>query len=434
MLPSAAVEVRDPIHGAVELLPGETAVIDHPLFQRLRDIKQLGFAELSFPSATHSRYGHSIGVLALSSQAFRTIFADRTLCGKDAASRFHACLRLAALLHDVGHLPLSHAIETSMPPVEALGLRCVRPAPTGRRASHEDYTLKVVCESSLSPLVAAVHPDVRPEHVAALIDPGVPAEDGFFVERGLDLRPLLSQLVSSELDVDRIDYLLRDSYFAGVAYGRFDHGWLLAHLAHLVTDEGRVNLALDRRALYAFDDFLLSRYHMFLMVYFHYRAVIFQEMLRLFLEAEGAGPAVPADVEALVGADDHALMAHLRGSDNEWARRIVGRDPYKLLVERHGPSADRDLAPAVEALRAAGVPHIRTDSFGVLSKYVDKGRAGPQLYVLDRSPVWPEPPRPIEESTDLFSRYGDRRRICRLYVPRDERPGASDLLRSLQPE
>jgi len=427
------VEVRDPIHGAVELGPGETAVIDHPLFQRLRNIKQLGFAELSFPSATHSRYGHSIGVLALSSQAFRNIFADRPLSGNDVRSRFHACLRLAALLHDVGHLPLSHAIETSMPQVEALGLRCVQPAPSGRQATHEDYTLKVICESSLSPFVAAVHPDVQPEHVAALIDPGVPDTEGFFVDDGLDYRPLLSQLVSSELDVDRVAYLLRDSYFAGVAYGRFDHGWLLAHLSGLPTEEGRVHLALDRRALYAFDDFLLSRYHMFLMVYFHYRPVVFKEMLRRFLQTEGAGAAVPSDVEALIEADDHALMVHLRRSENEWARRIVDRDPYKLLVERHGPTAHEDIAPAKDALQAAGVPHIRTDSFGVLSKYANKGRSGPRIYVLDRSAVWPEPPLPLEESTDLFRRYGDRRRICRLYVPREERAGASRLLAELQP-
>jgi len=427
------VEVRDPIHGGVELYEGETAVIDHPLFQRLRNIKQLGFAELSFPGATHNRYGHSIGVLALASHAYRSIELGLPLSGPETGLRFLQCVRLAALLHDVGHLPLSHAIEASLPPVETLGLTCVRPAPSGRRATHEDYTLKVLCESSLSPVIGAVHPEVEPRHVAALIDPAVPDDDGFFVDGGLDYRPLLSQLVSSELDMDRVDYLLRDSFFAGVAYGSFDHHWLLAHLCHLVADDGRVFLALDRRALYAFDDFLLSRYHMFLMVYFHHRAVIYKEMLRRYLREEGAGEVVPTDVEDLVRADDHALMGRLRASRNEWARRIVERDAFKLLVERHGASAEQAVLRGAEALTAAGVRHICTDSWGVLSKYAEKGRGAPTLWVRDHSSVWPDPPCPIEQSTDLFDKYADRRRISRIYVAAEDREAAARLLAGLKP-
>ena len=332
------------------------------------------------------------------------------------------------LLHDVGHPPLSHCTESALPPVEDLDLSCVFPRRQGRRATHEDFTLKIITDSSMSAVVAT-HGGVEPLYVAALIDPDVRVDDGFFVEEGLDYRPLLSQLVSSELDMDRVDYLLRDSHFAGVEYGRFDHRWILAHLRAQSTDGDRVHLALDQRAIYAFDDFLLSRYHMFLMVYYHYRPVVFEEMmLRWF--AEIGGHAVPEDIEAYAGADDPWLMGRLRESVSEWALRIVERRPYKLLLERHGPTAV-DLAGMAEGLDEAGIPYIQTDSWGVLSKYSGAATAPPRaptLYVVDGAKLLAGPARPIQESTDLFARYAERRRISRLYVPPEELDPASAVI------
>lgn len=425
-----ALEVRDPIHGAIDVSVGERSVIDHRLFQRLRNVRQLGFSELAFPSATHNRYGHSIGAMWLAERAFRSIFptsgAQRPLSSA-AHERFRRCLRLATLLHDVGHPPLSHCTESAMPPVEDLGLASVRPARSGRRATHEDFTVKIIAESSLSPVIAQAS-EPAPIHVAALIDPDVPVDDDFFHDGGLDYRPLLSQLVSSELDMDRVDYLLRDSHFAGVEYGRFDHRWLLAHLRAHVADGDRVHLALDQRAIYAFDDFLLSRYHMFLMVYYHYRPVVFEEMMLRWFDEVG-GHAVPTDVESYAGADDPWLMGRLRESVSEWALRIVERRPYKLLLERHGSPAE-DLPELAERLDEAGIPYIATDSWGILSKYsaaaTTPSRA-PTLYVVDSSRLLPRPVRPIQESTDLFARYAERRQISRLYVPPEQLDEASGL-------
>ncbi len=421
------MEVRDPIHGAIEVEDGERAVIDHPLFQRLRNVRQLGFSELAFPSATHNRYGHSIGAMWLSGAALHGIFSNCPLSAR-AKDRFRRCVRLAMLLHDVGHPPLSHCTESALPPVEDLDLSCVFPRRQGRRATHEDFTLKIITDSSMSAVVAT-HGGVEPLYVAALIDPDVRVEDGFFVEEGLDYRPLLSQLVSSELDMDRVDYLLRDSHFAGVEYGRFDHRWILAHLRAQSTDGDRVHLALDQRAIYAFDDFLLSRYHMFLMVYYHYRPVVFEEMMRRWF-AETGEYAVPLDVEAFAQADDAWLTGRLRASDSEWARRIVDRSPYSLLLERHG-GPDGGLGDLSERLEEAGVAQIHTDSWGMLSKYAATPTSpvqGPTLYVVDASPLLPEPTRAIQDSTDLFARYRERRRISRLYVDPDDVDRASRLL------
>ena len=421
------LEVRDPIHGAIEVHDGERSVIDHPLFQRLRNVRQLGFSELAFPSATHNRYGHCIGAMHLADLAFQGIF-QRAPVPRPVHERFRRCLRLASLLHDVGHPPLSHCTESALPPVEDLDLRVVGTPRTGRRATHEDFTVKIIAESSLSVEIARSG-EASPAHVAALIDSDVPVGDDFFVHAGLDYRPLLAQLVSSELDMDRVDYLLRDSHFAGVEYGRFDHRWLLAHLRSHKVDGDRVHLALEQRAIYAFDDFLLSRYHMFLMVYYHYRPVVFEEMMLRWFKETG-GYAVPADVEEYVEADDGWLMARLRSSRSEWAARIVERRPYKLLMERHG-GPDVGLAGFASRLEEAGVPLIQTDSWGVLSKYAAGASTdlqGPTLYVVDESPLLPEPVRPIQESTDLFVRYAQRRRLSRLYVPPSDVARASALL------
>src|SRR3954467_6949431 len=113
------MEIRDVIHGSIRIEPDERAVIDSAYFQRLRQIKQLGFAENSFPSATHNRYIHSLGAMQTASRAFETIFAKAELPNREG---FRSALRLAALLHDIGHGPLSHTTEIAMPDVRELKL------------------------------------------------------------------------------------------------------------------------------------------------------------------------------------------------------------------------------------------------------------------------------------------------------------------------
>src|SRR5690606_13480364 len=110
------MDIRDPLHGSIGLNAAERAVVDSAAFQRLRNIKQLGFGELSFPGATHSRYIHSIGAFHLSGIAFDSIFKTFPFSSNDSSKRFRQALRLAALLHDVGHGPLSHSTEEVMPP------------------------------------------------------------------------------------------------------------------------------------------------------------------------------------------------------------------------------------------------------------------------------------------------------------------------------
>ncbi len=437
------MEIRDVLHGSVSIEAHERAILDSRYFQRLRAIKQLGFAEFSYPSATHNRYVHSLGAMRVATQAFETIFdgpesrpsqnaSDRLLLARtnpDAFVRFRAVTRLAALLHDVGHGPLSHTTEFAMPDVAKLAL----PPWTGissqnRKANHEDYTLKILLDSGLTKILdqAAEKFGFGSKHVAALIEPKLPIDDSFFCEvidgKRVDFRPILQQIISSELDADRMDYLRRDSLFAGVSYGQFDFDWLVGNLtAHV--HQGRCYLALQHRALYAFEDFLISRFHMFLMVYLHYKSIVFDEMLSQYFTTAPGEYTLPSDIEAYCEANDAQLYNHLAKSRNEWARRIAEKRPYRMLVELHsgippGKAArerqDKLLTELKAKLTAKKIHFIEANVSGELSKYFRK--PGDPIFVRYDN-LFSDPNYiPLEKCTDLFERYAEKRSIMRLYV------------------
>ena len=283
------MEIRDPVHGSIPLSPQEVAVIDTAEYQKLRTIKQLGFSEFSFPGGTHNRYIHSIGVTHLAGMAFDVIFDAYPFTSNDSRVRFRQCLRLAAMLHDIGHGPLSHTTEEVMPQLSQLSVGVYRFKEGGleeRQATHEDYTIKYITDSPLTPVLEQNFPHLQPIHIACLIDNELQCPDDFFLDNGIDFRPILSQIVSSELDVDRMDYLGRDAYFCGTSYGKIELNWLLSNLTHHRVED-RLFLALNRRALYTFDDFLISRHHMHLMVYFHHKSIIYEENVDEVFKVEG---------------------------------------------------------------------------------------------------------------------------------------------------
>ena len=419
------MEIRDPIHGGMQVSGSELAVIDQPWVQRLRHIGQTGFAYLPFPGATHSRFSHSLGVMHLAGRAFESAYADWTFDRPDAAERFRAVVRIAALCHDIGHAPFSHCTEFAMPPLRDLGLRWLRArgANTGpdgvedRRATHEDYTLAILEQTALAEAIAANFPFTA-QHVAALISGDVRVPDDFFRDGGFDHRRLLSQIVSSELDVDRLDYLVRDAYYTGAVYGHVDVDWLISNLSAWPGD-GQVWLALQDRAIYAFDDFLLSRHHMFLMVYFHHEGVVFEEMLKRYLTAPTCDWALPSDLDAYLQVDDIALRQHLRTVEDPWARRVTGLDPWIRVIERHGNPVQASLESEEAKLVEHGFDPIAVTSTGRLSRYATIGRKrrrAPSIMVL---PEQGKATR-LDEATEVFERYRDARAISRLYVAPDE--------------
>lgn len=410
------MEIRDPVHGTIELSDAETAVIDTPEYQRLRQIKQLGFAEYSFPGATHNRYLHSIGVCHVAGMVFDQIFKNFQFSKTAVKNRIRQAVRLAALLHDIGHGPLSHTTEEVMPMLSELKVAVYKKSMAGLRANHEDYTIKYLTDSPLSKALENAFKDLSPVHVACLVDKTLKAPDDFFVDNKIDLRPLLCQIVSSELDCDRMDYLERDSLFCGTNYGKFDLPWMINNLIpHIVEDTAY--LGINRRALYTFDDFLISRHHMHLMVYFHHKSIIYEEMLNRYLSSEDCKFHLPADINEYTSYTDYKLYEHLAQQKNPWAKRIAQRKPYRVLIELHNTSESARPKNMMKALEKEGIDAIWASSSARLSKYhsstsTDKNAP---IYVVDQYDKW-DIPAPIDKSTEIFQRYEGTRIIDRIYV------------------
>ena len=426
-----SVELRDPVHGPIPVSEAELQVIDAPLFQRLRRIKQLGFAELVFPGAVHNRYLHSIGAMHLAGRAFDALWGER-LHG-DAWRRLRQCVRFGALLHDIGHPPLSHAAEALLPSIAEL--KVPGEPRTEGRASHEDMTTKIILDSALTSVIERVGAPygIAPKHVAALIDDELTIDDDAFALEGLDVRPALHGLVSGELDVDRMDYLLRDSTFAGVNYGRYDLDWLMSNLV-MLDDGGLWRAGIHVRALPAFEHFLLARYHMFQMVYFHAKSDIYDAMLREWLREVGDEARFPADTEAYALCDDAWLLNRLRSSGNIWARRIMTQRPLTLAAELRAPLSEGQRNELKATLEEEGIAHIFLTAKPVLSRYAQAPvelRQNPLLVKMDGGVRAANERARIEDVTDLFNRYDTTLRLERLYVEADARASLRERLREL---
>lgn len=414
------MEIRDPVHGSIPINDAEISILEHPFFQRLRNIKQLGFSEYVFPGATHTRYLHSIGVMNVSTMVFNSLFKDQS--SKDIL-RLKESLRLGCLLHDIGHAPLSHSTESVMPMVSALKLP-KQFFTSDRQASHEDYTIKSITDSSFTQSFKDVTNEfgIDPKAIAELVI-GETADPGYFTVNGINYFPLLHQLVSSEMDCDRMDYLLRDSYFCGVSYGKFDLDWIIDNLK-ICVENNEAYLGISERAISTFDDFLLSRFHMFMMVYFHYRAVCLEQMLMRYFENSRSEYAIPADIEAYLEHDDAYLMRVLRKSDNVWAKRVVTNNIPKKILETFGTVHLEQMHQLEGYLKSQKIDYIKCSSTGRLSKYYSAN--SPQdiypMKVMRESALSKNHRtiKNIQEATDLFLKYSESHAVNRIHCDFDE--------------
>lgn len=410
------MRIRDPIHGTISVSDAEAAVVDSRIFQRLRHIRQLGFGDLAFPGATHTRHAHSLGAMHVASRLFDAIVTPASLSSQ-SRERFRTAVRVAVLCHDIGHMPLSHASEHIAPLRAALRLPSWMRGEQGEQATHEDFTAKLILDSPLTDIINSAYAPwgITAPLVASLVTGQLPPGAEGFRDGSLDWTPVLRALVSGELDADRMDYLLRDSFYTGVNYGRYDLEWILQNL-FAVERQDKAVLALSKAAVFAFEDFLLSRYHMFLAVYFHHTSVSFDWMLRQYYTESKGEFEIPADPEAFLECDDIALHLILRKSRNRWAQRIVQRNGFKRVAQFTERDVAYDVAALSKALHQAGVEHFALESLGVLSKYFQEGE-GPALYVEDRSNGRLTE---ISHYTSLYQRFSGAVRLSRVYVRPDQ--------------
>ena len=322
-------KICDPLYGYIYLEGDEGGLLNHPVFQRLRLIRQLGFSDKAFPSATHNRFTHSLGVSHLAGEAFDSIFEKNKKLLKGSKKKlFRKLVRMAALLHDIGHGPFSHSSERFMPSLSQLNLQKYLKN-SDRAACHEDYTLKfIIQEDGLSKVLKEM--GLEPYSLAQILHPDFLIETDDFKEGGLNFLPLLRQIIGSPFDVDRMDYLYRDSLFCGVKYGLIDFVWLVSHLdCHIKEDQ--VFLAIDSSALYTLESLILGRQHMRLIVYFHYKSAIYNQMLKFY--SNDCDWTLPPHLPDYLQFTDIKLVEKLEADSNHWARRIIERKPYLRLYE-----------------------------------------------------------------------------------------------------
>lgn len=256
---SMRVRVRCPIHGFINLSENECKLLETQEFQRLREIRQLALANLVYPGALHTRFEHSLGVCHLAGAT-----AHRVNLGRD----WERSLRFAGLLHDLGHAPFSHVGE------EALGL-------------YSDP--KIVWEATGGEEKGDIHEVVTADLIRSRdhirVQLGTENTDRI-VELMLDWHgdPIYKSILSSSMDVDKQDYLLRDSYFCGVKYGSFDLDQLQNAFCQLNGAENGNVLAIKKEGVHALEQFILAKFYMTRQVYFHKVRQITDRMLLRSIE------------------------------------------------------------------------------------------------------------------------------------------------------
>jgi len=317
--------IRCPIHGFIRFSDNERKIIDHRLFRRLNRIRQLALSDLVYPGATHTRFEHSIGVMEVATQAYdslirnpkhkrkmKSVFKIVTGFEKKPIEKARQVVRLAALLHDIGHAPFGHAAEKvyfeNMP------------------GEHE-----------------ALGAEILKEDIGSLIDglywPGCARTVAFIIQgdpsHAIPQFKILCDLISGEMDSDRTDYLLRDSYHCGVECGRFDYRRMLQCLEIREPESGTLEIALNRDGIHTFEALILGRYHMNISVYSHRIRRIYDYYLKEYHRELGSD--CPQDKNGILEQDDITMMSRIMGDAKEgssqWAKRILNRKHHRMVFD-----------------------------------------------------------------------------------------------------
>jgi uncharacterized protein len=275
--PRPVAEIRDPVHGYIKLSEVERDLVDSPFVQRLRRIHQLAGSYLVYPGAVHTRFEHVVGAMHVAGQIAEALGRNSLSMDADQAQQ----LRLAALLHDVGHGPFSHTYEEVL---------------AGHSStSHEDISQRIILETSIHDILS--RHGFSPKKTSSLA-----------VGKQKGAPPYMNEIIAGGLSADIMDYLPRDSYFTGVEYGKVDVQRVIDSL-HVVDG----HLVLDDAAIYAFEALLLARYEMFKAVYFH-RTVRAAELMLVHsmkLADEALGLTDLSDLSQYLEMTDEILIYRL---------------------------------------------------------------------------------------------------------------------------
>lgn len=349
--------ICDPVHGDIGLSAVEQHLIDSPSFQRLRNLKQLGLAALVYPNASHSRVAHSLGVFRIMSRMIDLLVDKGKFTDGD-----RRIMRIAALLHDIGHYPYSHLMEY-------VDRDKHRPTylskPKSGKESKAIKGQRYPDHEKIGQLVITKRADIS----QVLKDNSIDPEEVASIIRAEHTKQAFNQLIHSSLDMDRMDYMVRDSLGTGVPYGRIDLHYLLSNLD--VTDDGEV--VVSYKAAAAAEHFLVARYFMYKTVYMHKTIFGFEALLRhiLFLLREhGLIYQDGAKIEEMVLTDEF-LKFH-DGYVDELVDKYAGQKTPKAVI------------PLCKALKERKPPKL-VHEIAVLTHQSQGTPSEYALFVIDRA-------------------------------------------------
>jgi len=345
-------EIRDPVHGFIEIDSWERDIVDHYIFQRLRRIKQLAWTDMVYPGATHTRFEHSLGVMHIATKMYdhivdrnRDFLKNRLGYNDSGLDRDREIVRLACLLHDIGHSPFSHAGEDLME---------INPD-TNKPYKHEDYSAAIVLHMFKS--IIEEHPQnenyrITVKEISDLLSGNTDS----------NRRLLWRNIITGQLDADRADYLLRDSYHLGANYGNYDLKRLLVTLTVSEHPEtGTPLIAIEEGGLHVAEALIMARYLMFTQVYFHHTRRAYDhhiaEAMKNILLSETQKQAFPPptskeNIDAYLSWDDWRVLGLLsQGKGNEAGMILRHRQHHRCIHSTPEVPNEHDLDKANEILR-----------------------------------------------------------------------------------
>lgn len=362
--------LNDPIYGFIKIPDGLIfKIIEHPYFQRLRRIKQLGLTDYVYPGAIHTRFHHALGAMHLMDQALMNLISK----GINISEQEYEASLAAILLHDVGHGPFSHALEESL----LYGI------------NHEQMSSIII------------------RHFNTIFDNQLDLALKIF---NLQYhRPFFSQLVASQLDVDRLDYLNRDSFFTGVSEGKIGFDRILKMLN--VSDD---NIVIEEKAIYSIENFLSSRRLMYWQVYLHKTTVGTEKLLiqlikrakylaqsgllksrndslRVFLDFDYSVRDIEDSkdlLKAYLSLDDHDIWGSIKIWQyhhdkvlSELSRMLIERDLFRIIMK------DKPIDPTLKEFLLKKVTENFSVSFEEANYLVVDGHMSNAAYEMDKSEI-----------------------------------------------
>lgn len=410
-------EIRCPVHGFIPIDDWEKEIINHRVFQRLRRIRQLAWTDQVYPGAMHTRFEHSLGVMQVADMLYDAIVkrskevlrSERTYT-EEGFRRDRKLVRLAALLHDVGHTPFSHAGEELFP---------MRPDGQGRY-KHENYSAAII-RTQLQDVIEN-HPlnqnwGLHAENIAALLEGSTGAGRALFWR----------ELIDGQMDADRIDYLQRDSLHAGVDYGKFDWRRLVNSVEVVTRPEGRgPGLGVSEGGYHAAEGLVLARYFMFTQVYFHKTRMAYDHHLHEALKSILPGGCFPTPVgqglaDFLKWDDWRVLGALANEGGGDHGRRLAGRDHFREAY--HTPEV-----PGAEDL--ATLERVRTELGAIVQAEQKAEKSWYKVGIPDipvRSDNPGQPVRPLSAYSNMLAQLRPSRMVM-LYCRKEDKESAREIV------